>query len=61
MTIEELKYPIRKCVKIENVTSELISNFINVIELFPSRLRTEVENLFDDQLDTQNQLCLNFY
>jgi len=53
MTTEELKYPIGKYVKPEILTPENIIEYIHDIELFPSRLRTEVEHLTDEQLDTR--------
>lgn len=52
MTIEEQKYPIGKFVRPEAFTSEVLSQYIRDIEVFPSRLRAEVENLTDEQLDT---------
>ncbi|MGD1045503.1 MAG: YfiT family bacillithiol transferase [Bacteroidota bacterium] len=52
MTIEELKYPIGKFVKPNTFTPEILSQYIHTIELFPSKLRTEVEKLTDEQLDT---------
>ena len=52
MNIEQLKYPIGKFKMPDTVTSETIEKFILVIESFPARLKTEVENLTDEQLDT---------
>ena len=52
MKIEELKYPIGKYVKPEILTPEILIQYIRDIELFPSRLRTEVEHLTPEQLDT---------
>ena len=52
MTIEELKYPIGKFVKPDSYTPQVLHQYILDIELFPSRLRVEVETLTDDQLDT---------
>lgn len=52
MNIEQLKYPIGKFKMQDIVTSETIEKFISVIELFPARLKAEVENLTNEQLDT---------
>lgn len=52
MNIEQMKYPIGKFKMPDIVTSEVIGKFILVIELFPARLKSEVENLTDEQLDT---------
>jgi len=53
MTLEETKYPIGRFEKPDIITTEILNNNIKVIELFPSRLRVEVEKLTDEQLDTQ--------
>jgi hypothetical protein len=53
MTIDELKYPMGKFVKPESFTPEILNHYIRNIESFPSRLRTEVEHLTDEQLDTR--------
>ena len=52
MTEEEQKYPIGKFVKPEAFTPEILSRYIQDIELFPSRMRAEVETLTEEQLDT---------
>jgi hypothetical protein len=52
MNLEELKYPIGKFKKHDTITSEMLRKFIADIESFPKRLRAEVENLTDEQLDT---------
>jgi hypothetical protein len=52
MTIEQLKYPIGKFVKPDSYTSQVLHQYIRDIELFPSRLRAEVEQLTDEQLNT---------
>jgi uncharacterized damage-inducible protein DinB len=52
VTVEELKYPIGKFVKPDFYTPEILNQYILDIELFPSRLRSEVEQLTDEQLDT---------
>ena len=52
MTVEELKYPIGKFVKPDYYTPEILNQYILDIGLFPSRLRAEVEQLTDEQLDT---------
>ena len=53
MIVEELKYPIGKFVKPDTFTPEILNHYIRNIESFPSRLRTEVEHLTDEQLDTR--------
>jgi hypothetical protein len=52
MNIEQMKYPIGKFKMPDIVTSDIIEKFISVIESFPARLKAEVENLTDGQLDT---------
>jgi hypothetical protein len=56
MNIEQMKYPIGKFKMPDIVTSEEIEKFILVIESFPARLKVEVENLTDEQLDTPYRL-----
>src|SRR4051812_11876203 len=51
--MDSLKYPIGKFIKPDPLTSEIISTYINDIYTFPDRLRKEVENLSDEQLDTE--------
>lgn len=55
MTEEKLKYPIGKFIKPDrdSLTKELLEKYIAEIEIFPSRLRSEVENLTDEQLGAQ--------
>jgi hypothetical protein len=50
--MDSLKFPIGKYQKPENITRENLNNFINDIETFPTKLRKEVENLTNEQLDT---------
>ncbi len=52
MTIEKLKYPIGKFKKPEEITAEIISEWISDITSFPASLRSEVNHLSNDQLDT---------
>jgi hypothetical protein len=52
MNLEELKYPIGKFKTPDTITSEVLNKYISDIELFPQKLRVEVENLTDEQLDT---------
>jgi len=52
MTLEELKYPIGKFKKPAAYTLGLVDNWIETIEAFPVKLKKEVENLSNDQLDT---------
>jgi len=53
MSIEEQKYPIGKFVRPDTYTPAILSQYILDIELFPSMLRAEVEQLTDEQLDTR--------
>jgi uncharacterized damage-inducible protein DinB len=50
--LSDPRYPIGKFDKNMNVTKEMRSDFINIIETLPSQLRMEVENLSEQQLDT---------
>lgn len=52
MNIEELKYPIGKFEKPNEVTGEMLQSYISVIAAFPNKIRKEVEALNDSQLDT---------
>ena len=52
MSEEELKYPIGKFLKPETITKELLEKYLFDLENFPARLKKEVENLTDEQLDT---------
>ena len=53
MEIEKLKYPIGKFAKPDKYTSNLKNEFIEIIKIFPKKIKSEVENLSDEQLDTQ--------
>lgn len=53
MDIEKLKYPIGKFEKPINITNEKRYEFIEEIKNFPSKLKIEVINLNDEQLNTQ--------
>jgi hypothetical protein len=48
----QLRYPIGKFAKPSEMTADLIKSFIKTIEVFPSKLRMEVRDLTDEQLDT---------
>lgn len=50
--INSLQFPIGKYIKPETITQEILDNYILDIETFPSRLKLEVLNLTDSQLDT---------
>jgi len=52
MKINHLKFPIGEFKKPDTLTSEILGKYIKDIESFPKRLRAEVENLTDEQLDT---------
>jgi hypothetical protein len=52
MTLEELKFPIGKFIKPKEITTKTLAGYINDIFIFPTRLRVEVANLSNDQLDT---------
>jgi len=52
MNLEDLKYPIGKFEKPAIISRELIEKWIDAIATFPSRLKKEVDNLNDNQLDT---------
>lgn len=51
-TEEQLKYPIGKFEKPKEITGEMWKKYISDIDTFPSRLKKEVEQLSDQQLDT---------
>jgi hypothetical protein len=53
MDIEKFKYPIGKVVKPQEYTFDILQNYIDVIKTLPQKLKTEVENLSEEQLDTQ--------
>lgn len=52
MDLEKLKYPIGKPQIPDTITSKHISDWIIILESFPERLKSLVENLSEDQLDT---------
>lgn len=52
MNIESLKYPIGKFEKSSEITQSLINTWIKDIEAFPDKLKHEVQNLSQEQLDT---------
>lgn len=49
--IESLRYPVGKLKVPKDVLKEQISEWINTIELFPSKVREITENLSDEELD----------
>jgi hypothetical protein len=53
MTLEELKYPIGKFKKPNEITDEVLRISISDISTFPERLKNEVVKLTDSQLDTR--------
>jgi hypothetical protein len=52
MNLEQLKFPIGKFEKPENITNEILSQWKNDIATFPKKIKNEVEILSDNQLDT---------
>ena len=52
MTLVELKFPIGKFKKPNDITTDTLAGYITDISIFPRQLRDEVENLSSDQLDT---------
>lgn len=52
MKLQDLKYPIGKYETPEIFTKEILNSYIDQISSFPSRLRREVENLNEEQLNT---------
>lgn len=52
MVTEQLKYPIGKYQKVEEITPELLTEQITIIASFPERLAHEVQKLSQKQLDT---------
>lgn len=50
--LEQLKYPIGKFVKPNDINESILSNAIAEIAAFPERLRTATENLSEAQLET---------
>jgi uncharacterized damage-inducible protein DinB len=51
-TIENLKYPVGKFSRPPEYTKPLMDDFIRTIELLPEKLKAEIQNLNDEQLDT---------
>ena len=54
--IEDLRYPIGKFDKNFEITAALKLEYINEIKALPKKIKTVVENLNDDQLDTPYRL-----
>jgi hypothetical protein len=52
MTLEKLRYPTGRFEKPDKITGEMIGQYITEISMFPEHLRSEVEKLSEDQLDT---------
>ena len=50
---EDLRYPVGKFERIENIDDSLRSQFLKTIEELPSKLREAVEGLSEQQLETQ--------
>lgn len=53
MELEKLKYPIGRFEKPSTITHEILNRWIGDISTFPARLKNEVNNLSDEQLDTE--------
>ena len=53
MIPNELKYPIGQFEKPPIISKEILSQWISDISTFPSRLKSEVNHLTEEQLDTQ--------
>src|SRR4051812_29696036 len=51
--MEKLKYPIGRYAKPDNITQATLNDYISVIELFPEKLKAEVNHLSEEQLDTR--------
>jgi len=51
-TLDSLKFPIGKFEAPKILTQELIDGYVKDIETFPARLKQEVKDLSDSQLDT---------
>lgn len=51
MDSEKLKYPIGRHVRPENITPEMIAQYIRDIESFPARLRKAIENCSEADFD----------
>ncbi len=53
MTTEELKYPIGKFEKPDEITKDILSKWISEISTFPARLISETSRLTDAHLNTK--------
>jgi hypothetical protein len=53
MNINELRYPIGQFKKPDNITKEIIQEWISDIKSFPERISNEVVNLTEEQLNWQ--------
>lgn len=51
--LEKLRYPIGKFDSPEKYSTDLVNDWISILEHFPDSLKTLVENLSDSQLDTR--------
>jgi len=51
--LEKLKYPIGKFVSSEKYSGSKVNEWISILEYFPERLESLVNNLSDSQLDTR--------
>ena len=51
MNIKQLKYPIGEYISNKNPSKELLSEWINDIEKFPSNLMVTVDRLNEEQLN----------
>lgn len=49
--MEEFRYPIGRFKVPHEISSEMLSEYISVIEIFPKKLKLEVQNLTSAQLD----------
>ena len=52
MSTEKLKYPIGEFIAPEKISKEMLADFLLTIGSFPIKLKSEVENLTQTQLDT---------
>ncbi len=52
MSLEELKYPIGRFLKPIEINTDKLRSYISDISSFPGRLKHEVQNLTNEQLDT---------
>lgn len=49
---QKLRFPVGEYEPMESITQEDIKNYISAIEQFPAKLRSAVEKLSDEQLET---------